>query len=557
MILRKTPIFTVFVSALFFSSCAALFVPGKQNFQIITGDKQSEVFISGEKEGKGKKVNVKKAKRTGMKEVVVRVPQHKDYHKVIVAEKRDPLFWVFLPFDIATVYPLLSTTFAALPKYFKFDDQISIKNPHAYPVRTEDEKMIKFHSTKVKMEDATKDYSKFLFKYEPDLEAELESVKKERENAQLKEKMKKQKKGNDKETLDNNEENKIDLSDSKFSASMYNTLKKAGYIDTTGNVLINKNNVLGLEAVIVGGEEVRAYYKSLAVSPVVSMLTVKLEMDWLLKNEYNQIIDSIRISEKSDEYLEYYYRYNTASNVDIELSSNAIADAVSNSLLQLFKNEDFKKHLKLDKSEKPVQETITINKPKSIVKNTKDALQSAVIVKNKDGKGHGSGFAISNDGYVLTNFHVVAGRKAGDYKDVVAVLPNGSEADLEVVRVDPTNDLALLKVNAKFNKAFLLTDVKKYDLLDQVFTVGAPASVDLGNTLTTGVLSSERKSDGIDKIQLNMSVSPGNSGGPVFDNETGVLHGVISSKIVGNNTEGIAFAVPSHNIMKNMYLEVK
>ena len=90
--------------------------------------------------------------------------------------------------------------------------------------------------------------------------------------------------------------------------------------------------------------------------------------------------------------------------------------------------------------------------------------------------------------------------------------------------------------------------------MEDVYTIGAPKSVSLGQSISSGLISNERKVNNNNLIQLSMSINFGNSGGPIFDRK-GNLHGVVVSKLVGNSTEGVAFAVPSYLLTK--YLNLK
>jgi len=110
-----------------------------------------------------------------------------------------------------------------------------------------------------------------------------------------------------------------------------------------------------------------------------------------------------------------------------------------------------------------------------------------------------------------------------------------------------------LKVEYNFEKAFLLTSEKTFKNLSEVYTIGAPKSVELGQSVSIGLISNERNSNNNNVLQLSMSLNGGNSGGPLFD-KTGVLHGVIQAKLVGKDTEGVGFAIPGYLIPE--YLKI-
>jgi S1-C subfamily serine protease len=261
-------------------------------------------------------------------------------------------------------------------------------------------------------------------------------------------------------------------------------------------------------------------------------------MQWYIKNIYDEIIDSVYTYEYSGEY-----KINFSKVTNVETFYN---DAVENNYLRLRQTNEFQKIIVLSTDFSSKDEKLSITQPKSIVKAVEDASLASVIIKRKD-KGHGSGFAISNDGYILTNFHVIAGENIDQLEEVKVVLSNGDELDVKVVRYNRACDIALLKVDYDFEKAFLLKSTKEFKNLLDVYTIGAPKSVELGQSVTMGMISNERKANKNNLIQLNMSINGGNSGGPLFD-KTGLLHGVIQSKLVGYATEGIGFAIPAYII---------
>jgi serine protease Do len=162
---------------------------------------------------------------------------------------------------------------------------------------------------------------------------------------------------------------------------------------------------------------------------------------------------------------------------------------------------------------------------------------------NRSNMSVGSGFLISEDGYVVTNNHVIA-----DQETVTVVLDDGSEYDAKVIGSDDKTDLSLLKIEDG-NRAF--TYVKFSDaeprVGDWVVAVGNPFG--LGGTVTAGIISAHGRQIGAgpydDFLQIDAAVNRGNSGGPAF-NFRGEVVGVntaIFSPSGGN--VGIAFAIPA------------
>ena len=156
----------------------------------------------------------------------------------------------------------------------------------------------------------------------------------------------------------------------------------------------------------------------------------------------------------------------------------------------------------------------------------------------------GSGFFISEDGYVVTNNHVVS-----DGQAYTVVLNDGTELDAKLVGKDSRTDLALLKVEASSRKFTYVSfaDDSKVRVGDWVVAVGNPFG--LGGTVTPGIVSARGRDIGSgpydDYLQVDAAVNRGNSGGPTFN---------LSGEVVGINTAifspsggnvGIAFAIPA------------
>ncbi|WFU09909.1 Do family serine endopeptidase [Rhizobium sp. CB3090] len=166
----------------------------------------------------------------------------------------------------------------------------------------------------------------------------------------------------------------------------------------------------------------------------------------------------------------------------------------------------------------------------------------------------GSGFFISEDGYLVTNNHVVS-----DGAAFVVVLNDGTELDAKLIGKDPRTDLAVLKVDGKGKKFTYVNwaDDDKVRVGDWVVAVGNPFG--LGGTVTAGIVSARGRDIGSgpydDFIQVDAAVNRGNSGGPTFN---------LNGQVVGINTAifspsggsvGIAFAIPA-NTAKNVVADL-
>ena len=162
--------------------------------------------------------------------------------------------------------------------------------------------------------------------------------------------------------------------------------------------------------------------------------------------------------------------------------------------------------------------------------------------------GAGSGIIISQDGYILTCAHVVSGATS------VKVQLNGSDEsyDATVVGADSTSDIAVLKIEATGLTPAVIGDSDKLAVGETTVAVGNPLGT-LSNTVTQGIVSALNRQVTVENndmtlIQTDTSISPGNSGGGLF-NANGELIGVVNAKSSYSEAEGIGFAIPINTAM--------
>lgn len=174
--------------------------------------------------------------------------------------------------------------------------------------------------------------------------------------------------------------------------------------------------------------------------------------------------------------------------------------------------------------------------------------------KHTPSLAQGSGFFITEDGYVVTNNHVVE-----DAEDITVTMEDGEKFNAKLIGTDPRTDLALVKVTDKTSKKFPFVELSEKDprVGDWVLAVGNPFG--LGGTVTAGIISAHNRDIGsgpYDYLQIDAAVNRGNSGGPSFD---------LDGKVIGVNTAifspsggnvGIAFAVPAA-LVKEVIAELK
>ena len=165
--------------------------------------------------------------------------------------------------------------------------------------------------------------------------------------------------------------------------------------------------------------------------------------------------------------------------------------------------------------------------------------------------GAGSGVIISSDGYILTCDHVVSGASN------ITVTIGDKDYPATIIGEDSTSDIAVIKIEADGLTPAIVGDSDKLAVGDNVLAVGNPLG-ELGGTVTSGIVSALNRSVSIQSssavntmslIQMDASVSPGNSGGGLF-NMNGELVGIVNAKSSSSDAEGLGFAIPINDAIK-------
>ena len=235
--------------------------------------------------------------------------------------------------------------------------------------------------------------------------------------------------------------------------------------------------------------------------------------------------------------------YDMYTNIDVysveEEKNKAIKLSSNKSDIQS-EEEDATKIL-----EKTIKCVVGISK----IKNT----GSSIFLNNSTSElGLGTGMIVSENGYILTNWHV-AGNK---YSNCYVTLDNGNVYNGNVTWADSDLDLAIVKISASNLNYISLGDSDNIKIGEKTYAIGNPIGVEFQRTVTSGIISGVNRTVKIeenneasymeDLIQTDATINPGNSGGPLI-NATGEVIGVNSIKI--KEAEGIGFAIPI-NIIK-------
>ena len=162
----------------------------------------------------------------------------------------------------------------------------------------------------------------------------------------------------------------------------------------------------------------------------------------------------------------------------------------------------------------------------------------------------GSGFVLTKDGYIVTNYHVVK-----DADTVKVTMYNGDEYEARYVGGDEDYDIAVIKVEATDLQPVTLGDSDKLNVGDHVLAVGNPLG-ELTFSMSGGMVSSVNRAINVsgtpfNMIQTDASINPGNSGGPLF-NQYGEVVGIVSAKYSSyssESVEGLGFAIPINDVI--------
>lgn len=190
--------------------------------------------------------------------------------------------------------------------------------------------------------------------------------------------------------------------------------------------------------------------------------------------------------------------------------------------------------------------------PAVVMVSTK-TIQSVNGWFQQETEGMGSGFIINNEGYILTNYHVIDGAK-----EVTVTLSDDREVTASVVNYDSDQDVAMIKINEDIEVPGVveLGDSDALQPGEEVLAIGNPLSKELSSTLTKGIVSALNRSieteTGVSTnlIQTDTAINSGNSGGPLI-NTKGEVIGINTLK-ASDGAEGIGFAIPINDVKEKI-----
>ena len=207
---------------------------------------------------------------------------------------------------------------------------------------------------------------------------------------------------------------------------------------------------------------------------------------------------------------------------------------------------------KFDTKNEALSATEAYNKvaPAAVVVSTKSVTQG-YFMQTQEVEGIGSGFIINQEGYILTNYHVIQGAQ-----EISVTLSNDVTTTAQIVNYDENQDVAMIKITDESVKIPATVELGDSDSLqpgEEVIAIGTPLSTELSSTVTKGIISATSRSVAVQSgvtmnlIQTDAAINAGNSGGPLV-NTKGEVVGINSSKISGEAVEGIGFSIPINDI---------
>ena len=233
----------------------------------------------------------------------------------------------------------------------------------------------------------------------------------------------------------------------------------------------------------------------------------------------------------------------------IGFGGGLLANQMNNSSTTLYRSTGSKVEVQpvAAGSEMSVEQVAALNQ-QSVVEIKTEKVTNSSFLQQYVQTGAGSGVIISEDGYLITNNHVIDGAST-----IQVRTSDGTTYDAVLVGTDSKTDVAVLKINASGLTPVTFGDSDNLNVGETAVAIGNPLG-ELGGTVTNGIISAKDRSITLDNqqmtlLQTNAAINPGNSGGGLF-NSRGELIGMVVAKSSGSDVEGLGFAIPSNLVSK-------
>lgn len=213
-------------------------------------------------------------------------------------------------------------------------------------------------------------------------------------------------------------------------------------------------------------------------------------------------------------------------------------------------------NITIDETADSVVEAVNQKASPSVIGIRTTVVGSGFWGNSQESSGEGSGVIYSNDGYIITNYHVIADAVTYPNNSKIEVFltsPSDDPYNASVIGYNISADIAVIKIDAKNLTPIEIADSDSLKVGQYVITIGAPGGLEFMGSVTYGIISGldrvvSSDSD-IKLIQTDAAINPGNSGGALV-NAKGELVGINSSKIAAVEFEGMGFAIPSNTAVE-------
>ncbi|MFB6257808.1 MAG: S1C family serine protease [Flavobacteriales bacterium] len=523
----------------FLNSCITLFKTQRQNDVKITTNNDTKIAVKKKEDTAKGSLTVDLKRQNYPYQVVLLKDGYKDAYRVVYSDKVGAGTVTGLTLDILTIwtlFPLWDFGGAMKPKWYDYRTPYSLEPPKVkIPEKKESQRYLVHQNTSVKL---GKDDTSVVEYEDPEAYKNGEAPE-------------------DVEFRTDSVQGENILNDSIIN----DLLVTIGYQDTAeegDDIVLNDYNSIDLTSEIQRFM-IREYGNR------GNYMNIELTVEWKLKDNYGQPIYDTTIATVSGDVsqdvgsfveLTQRERYRLDKSTRLYPIQVAVKDAIKHSLIKLVRGDEVRKILKkggkeVEKKAMKDLQPIKIEKPPLPEKGSmNEQIKGVVTIKRK--KGHGSGCIISKDGYMLTNYHVVSG------KDSVKVLfdPKTSKYG-EVKRKSKVLDLALLKVDTSALNPLRIQEKKSISIGSEVMAIGTPQNIQLGQSVSKGIVSGKRKFNKVNYIQTDVSINSGNSGGALIERSSGKMMGIVTAKMFGIGVEGIGFAVPAHKALEKLKIDYK
>ena len=333
------------------------------------------------------------------------------------------------------------------------------------------------------------------------------------------------------------DEDEVKLTDSNLDSEPRTLLIDQGFLPESRALFDDNTNRSELSCTIEHVMEHRAG----------GMLRYDVGTAWAIHNPYAMATDTVRMTTSSAW---------SGFVIGEGLRRDLLSDGVTRGLVRVLQGDtdlqwEAEAARDVEAEWKADWDTLSLQPKFGGERRISETLDAVVTITSED--GHGSGCILDANGWIVTNHHVVDDTTANHEVH----FSDGRSLPAEVVRWDPVVDVALLKVDSTgLNTLALRPAEQPIDIGDPVYAVGTPYDQGLDATVTRGIISSRRGKGMKQRLQTDVPISPGNSGGALLD-ENGRWVGVVNAKLVAFDVDGIGFAIPVDALPRALGLELE